>query len=381
MKIGTRILHTGNEIDQATGAVSIPVYHASTFKQPGVDEFGPYDYGRSGNPTRDALEGVIASLEVGTAGFAFSSGIAAISSTFLMFSPGDHLVVCEDVYGGTYRALTKLFSRFGIEATFVDFTDPAKVKAAVKSNTRAVYAETPSNPLLKITDLRAIAAVAKENGLLSIVDNTFMTPYLQRPIELGWDIVIHSATKYLGGHSDLIAGLAVAANEELGAELKFIQNSFGAVLGPQDCWLLMRGIKTLKARMDLHQRGAQKVAEWLGRRPEVREVLFPGLPGHPGKTVHDGQADGPGGIVSFRMQTEDAAKKLLAGVKLPALAVSLGAVESIISYPVKMSHAAMHAEYRQRVGVTGDLIRLSVGLEDPDDLIEDLAAALTVSCS
>ncbi len=376
MKYGTKILHTGNEIDPATGAVSIPVHHASTFKQGKADEFGPYEYGRSGNPTREAVEGIIAHLEGGAQGFAFASGMAAISSVFLLFSPGDHLVVCEDVYGGTFRVLTKLFSRLNIEASFVDFTAPDRVRAAVRANTKALFAETPSNPLLKITDLKAIASIAREKELLSIVDNTFMTPYLQRPIEHGFDIVIHSATKYLGGHSDVIAGLVVAADPKTAAEVGFIQRSFGAVLGPQDCWLLMRGIKTLKTRMDSHQAGAQKLAEWLAQRPEVKEVYFPGLPGHRDREVHEAQADGPGGIVSFRMQSEDLAKKILEKVKLPALAVSLGAVESIISYPVTMSHAGMHPDHRKRVGVTGEVIRYSVGLEDPGDLIADLAQAL-----
>jgi len=377
MKIGTKILHTGNEVDPTTGAVSIPIYHAATFQQAKADEFGPYDYSRSGNPTRDALEAIIASLEGGVKGFAFSSGMAAISSVFLLFSPGDHLVACEDVYGGTYRVLTRLFSRLGIEATFVDFTDTVKIREAVRPNTKALFLETPSNPLLRITDLRAVSALAREKGLLSIIDNTFMTPYLQRPFEHGMDIVIHSATKYLGGHSDLIAGLTVVADDKLAGRIKFIQNSFGAVLGPQDCWLLMRGIKTLKARMDMHQKGAARIAEWLQGRPEVKEVFFPGLPGHPGRKIHEHQADGPGGIVSFRLQTEEITKKFLGNVRLPALAVSLGGVESIISYPVTMSHAGMHPDHRERVGVTGDLVRLSVGIEDPDDLIDDLDAALS----
>jgi len=377
MKIGTKILHTGNEIDPTTGAVSIPIYNSATFRQTSVEECGPYEYSRSANPTRDALEAIIASLEGGAKGFAFSSGMAAISSVFLLFSPGDHIVACEDVYGGAYRVLTKLFSRLGIEATFVDFTDVARIREAVRPNTRALYLETPSNPLLKITDLRAVSALAKEKGILSIIDNTFMTPYLQRPLEYGMDIVIHSATKYLGGHSDLIAGLAVAADVKLASQIKFIQNAFGAVLGPQDCWLLMRGIKTLKARMDMHQKGAARLAEWLQGRPEVKEVFFPGLSGHPGKKIHESQADGPGGIVSFRLQTEELTKQFLGRVRLPALAVSLGGVESIISYPVTMSHAGMHPDHRKRVGVTGDLVRLSVGIEDPDDLIEDLNSALS----
>ncbi|TLM99979.1 aminotransferase class I/II-fold pyridoxal phosphate-dependent enzyme, partial [bacterium] len=234
MKFGTKVLHTGNEIDSATGAVSIPIYQASTFKQPSVENFGPYDYARSGNPTRDALEGVIAELEGGLCGFAFASGMAAISSVFLLFSPGDHLVVCEDVYGGTYRALTRLFSRLGIKVTFVDTTVPEKVQAAITRETKAIYLESPSNPLLKITDLAAIVAIAKDNDLHTIIDNTFMTPYFQKPLDLGIDIVIHSATKYIGGHSDVLAGLVVVKDRRLAGEIKFIQNSIGAVLGPQD---------------------------------------------------------------------------------------------------------------------------------------------------
>ncbi|HOG18327.1 MAG TPA: PLP-dependent transferase [Syntrophales bacterium] len=376
MKIGTKILHTGNEIDPTTGAVSVPIFNAATFRQTSVDACGPYDYSRSGNPTRNALEEIIANLEGGVKGFAFSSGMAAISSVFLLFSPGDHIVACEDVYGGAYRVLNKLFSRLGIESTFVDFTDIGKIREAVRPNTRALYLETPSNPLLKITDLRAVSTLARERGLLGIIDNTFMTPYLQRQIGYGMDIVIHSATKYLGGHSDLVAGLAVAADGKIAGQIKFIQNAFGAVLGPHDSWLLMRGIKTLKARMDMHQRGAAKLAEWLQGRPEVKEVLFPGLSGHPGRAIHESQADGPGGIVSFRLQTEEMTKKFLGRVRLPVLGVSLGGVESIISYPVTMSHAGMHPDHRKRVGITEDLVRLSVGIEDPDDLIEDLESAL-----
>jgi len=376
MKFGTKVLHTGHEIDPATGAVSIPVYQASTFKQPSVDNFGPYDYARSGNPTRDALEGVIAALEGGSRGFAFASGMAAISSVFLLFSPGDHLVVCEDVYGGTYRTLTRLFSRLGIRVTFVDTTDPEKVRAVITKDTKAIYLESPSNPLLKITDLAAMVAIAREKELLTIIDNTFMTPYFQKPLELGIDIVIHSATKYIGGHSDVIAGLVVVKDHRLAGEIKFIQNSFGAVLGPQDSWLLMRGMKTLKVRMDQHQAGALAIALWLREQPEITEVFYPGLPDHPGYEINKKQAAGFGGIVSFKAKTADLARQIMNNVHLPALAVSLGAVESIISFPPKMSHAAMPPEVRQAQGITDDLIRLSVGLEDPEDLIADLDQAI-----
>lgn len=376
MKFGTKVLHTGHEIDPATGAVSIPVYQASTFKQPSVENFGPYDYARSGNPTRDALEGVIAELEGGTHGFAFASGMAAISSVFLLFSPGDHLIVCEDVYGGTYRALTRLFSRLGLKVTFVDTTAPEKVRTAVTKDTKAIYLESPSNPLLKITDLAAMVAVAKDNNLLTIIDNTFMTPYFQKPLDLGIDIVIHSATKYIGGHSDVLAGLVVVKDRRLAGEIKFIQNSFGAVLGPQDSWLLMRGIKTLKVRMEQHQAGALAIAHWLREQPEITEVFYPGLPDQPGYEINKKQATGFGGIVSFKTKTDELAGQIMNNVKLPALAVSLGAVESIISFPPKMSHAAMPPEVRRAQGITDNLIRLSVGLEDPDDLIADLYRAI-----
>ncbi len=376
MKFGTKVLHTGHEIDPATGAVSMPVYQASTFKQPCIENFGPYDYARSGNPTRDALEGVIAELEGGTDGFAFASGMAAISSVFLLFAPGDHLVVCEDVYGGTYRALTRLFSRLGIKTTFVDTTDPEKVRAAITTDTKALYLESPSNPLLKITDLAAMAAIARERGLLTIIDNTFMTPYYQKPLALGIDIVIHSATKFLGGHSDVLAGLVVVGDRRLAGEIKFIQNCFGAVLGPQDSWLLMRGIKTLKVRMEQHQAGALALAAWLREQPEITEVFYPGLSGHAGYEINKKQATGFGGIVSFKAKTAELAAKIMNNVQLPALAVSLGAVESIISFPAKMSHAAMPPEVRQAQGITDNLMRFSVGLEDPDDLITDLRQAM-----
>lgn len=377
MDFGTKVLHTGNEIDSVTGAVSYPIYQVSTFRQPNIDEFGPYDYARSGNPTRDALEGVIAQLEEGTKGFAFASGMAAISSVFLLFSPGDHLVVCEDVYGGTYRALTRLFSRLGVEVTFTDTTDSEAVLKAIRPNTKGLYLESPSNPLLKITDLTAMVDIAQARGILTIIDNTFMTPYWQKPLKLGIDIVTHSATKFIGGHSDVIAGLVVVKDKKLAKELQFIQNSFGAILGPQDSWLLMRGIKTLKIRMDSHEAGARAVAQWLKEQAEITKVYYPGLPEHPGHEIHKKQAGGFGGIVTFKTQTPELAKQVMNNVKLPALAVSLGAVESIISFPPKMSHAAMPPEERQKRGITDDLIRLSVGIEDPADLIADLSQALT----
>jgi cysteine-S-conjugate beta-lyase len=372
MKIGTRIIHTGYETDPHTGAVSVPIYQTSTFAQHSVDTFGKYDYARSGNPTREALEESIAQLENGTHGYAFASGMAAISTALLLFSPGDHLVVCEDVYGGTFRVLTRLFSRLGVETTFVDATDTACIVAAFRPNTRGLFLETPSNPLLKVTDLVEASRLARERGIITLVDNTFMTPYLQRPLDLGCDIVLHSGTKFLNGHSDVICGFAVVRDEELGKQLRFLQNSFGAVLGPQDCWLVLRGLKTLKVRMEESQRGAIRIAEWLSGQAKVKEVFFPGLAGHPGYQTHARQASGPGAVLSFMLESVEATRRLLEGSTLAAFAVSLGGVESIISYPAKMSHAAMPPSERAARGVTDTLVRLSVGLEDADDLIAEL---------
>lgn len=372
----TKILHHGAEIDPYTGAAAVPVYQVSTFAQSDPVKLGRYEYARGENPTRESLENAIAALEGGAVGLAFSSGMAATCSVLLMFRPGDHLVVGEDVYGGTYRAFTTIFRQWGLESTFVDASDPGRVAEAVRQNTRAVFVETPSNPTLKITDLRAVASIARERGLLSIVDNTFMTPYLQRPIEAGFDIVVHSATKFLGGHSDLIAGLAVAADEETGKRLKFLQMAFGAILGPQDSFLVSRGIKTLAARMEMQQAGAARIADWLATVPQVRRLYYPGLPGHPGRDVHMRQADGAGAVISFELQDGPSAHRFLRSARLPLVAVSLGGVESILSYPATMSHGSMPPAERHARGITDGLVRLSVGLEEPEDLIRDLAQAL-----
>ncbi len=371
MKFATQLIHGSHTFDPATGALGVPVYQTSTFAQHSLDNFGKYDYARSGNPTRDALEEAIARLEGGTRAFAFASGMAAICSTFLLFAPGDHLVVCEDVYGGTFRALTRLFGQWGLTVTFVDATDTAAIGAAVRPETRALYLETPSNPLLKITDLRGAVAIAKAKGLLTLVDNTFMTPYLQRPLELGCDIVLHSGTKFLNGHSDVICGFAVVKDADLGNRLAFIQNAFGAILGPQDCWLVLRGLRTLKIRMEESQRNAERLAAWLVAQPRVTRVYYPGLAAHPGSAIHLGQSDGPGAVLSFELDSFELTRKLLEGIELAAFAVSLGGVESILSYPARMSHAAMPPEERAARGISDTLMRLSVGLEDPDDLIAD----------
>ena len=381
MDYRTKILHTGKDRDPYTGASSVPIYQVSTFAQNDPVELGPYEYGRGTNPTRDALEHTIALLEGGSRGYAFASGMAAISSVLLLFQPGDHIVVAEDVYGGTYRVLTTIFRRWGLRHSFVDMTDLKKIKKALQPETKAIFAETPSNPLLKITDLAAVVWIAKKRGLLTIIDNTFMSPYLQRPIELGFDIVIHSATKFLGGHSDVIAGLAVTKDINWGHRLKAIQVHFGAILGPQDSWLLLRGIKTLSARMEAQQKSAETIANWLSKQQAVKKVYYPTLASHPGREIHLRQASGGGAVVSFELNDGDSAKEVLRKVRLPLMAVSLGGVESILSYPATMSHAAMPQAEREARGITDGLVRLSVGLEDPKDLCEDLRQAMRRSAN
>lgn len=375
----TRILHAGHDRDPHTGASSIPIYQLSTYAQEDPVELGAYEYGRGQNPTRDALEQTIAALEGGDEGFAFASGVAAISSALLLFRPGDHLVVTQDVYGGTYRLLTGLFERWGLRSTFVDLRDLRAVEAAITPETRAIYAETPSNPILNVTDLAAVAGLAKARGLLTLIDNTFMTPYLQRPLDLGFDVALHSATKFLGGHSDLIAGLAVTRGALLGNRLRDIHRAFGAILGPQDSWLVLRGIKTLAARMDAQQRTAEALALWLAGRADVKRVYYPTLPGHPGRDVHLRQAKGGGAVVSFELPDAETAHRFLKAARLPLLAVSLGGVESILSYPSTMSHAAMPRPERLARGIDDGLVRLSVGLESEQDLREDLKQALAAA--
>ena len=378
MKLATRLLHAGRDRDPYTGASSVPIYQCSTFAQKDPEQRQAYDYSRSDNPTREALELAIADLEGGAVGLAFASGMAATSTVLLLFKPGDHLIAGEDIYGGTYRVLTTVFKQWQLEVTFVDTTDLAKVRAAIRPATRAIFVETPSNPLLKITDLAAIAQLAHEHQLLAITDNTFMTPVAQRPLELGFDIVVHSATKFISGHSDVIAGLAIARDAALGKRLKSLQNNFGAILGPQDSWLTLRGVKTLGVRFAAQQQTAERVARWLQTRAEVKQVFYPALPAHPGREVHLRQASGGGGaVVSFELAGGGpAAKALLKRVEVMLPAVSLGGVESILSYPPMMSHAAMPAAERHARGINDGLLRLSMGLEDFDDLTADLTQAL-----
>jgi len=360
MEFGTRLLHTGHEVDRTTGAATVPIYQVSMFDQPGLNSPGPYDYARSGNPTRQALEAVLADLEGGARAFAFASGMAAVTSALLLFNAGDHLVVTDDCYGGTYRLLTRVLSRFGLTASFVDTSDPGAVRRALQPNTRGLLIETISNPFLKRTDVRAMAEIARQHKLRLLVDNTLLTPCFCRPLEEGADIVLHSATKYLGGHSDLIAGVAAVRDPALAEELYFVQNAVGAVLGPQDCFLLMRGIKTLKVRMEKQTATAARVAAWLRGREEVAAVYYPGV----------------GAMVSFRLASGAMTEPFLQRLQLPLLGVSLGAVESLVAVPARHSHASVPPAERLRRGITDDLIRFSVGIEEPDDLLADLEQAL-----
>ncbi|ENQ3104139.1 cystathionine gamma-lyase [Bacillus sp. 491mf] len=376
MRTKTKLIHGIHIGEPLTGSVTVPIYQTSTYKQEGVGNHKGYEYSRTGNPTRSALEETIAVLENAHAGFAFGSGMAAITAVMMLFSKGDHVVFTDDVYGGTYRIMSKVLNRFGIEHTFVDTTNLEEVKEAILPNTKAIYIETPTNPLLKITDMKQIAALAKERGLLTIVDNTFMTPYWQTPISLGADIVLHSATKYLGGHSDVVAGVVAVNNAELAEDLHFVQNSTGGILGPQDSFLLLRGLKTLGVRMEEHEVNARAIAEFLQNHPKVNKVYYPGLSTHHNHDLAAEQANGFGAIISFDVDSQETLNTILEKVQYFTLAESLGAVESLISIPSQMTHASIPAERRAELGITDTLIRISVGIEDGEDLIEDLARAL-----
>lgn len=375
MEKKTQLVHGGIFGDKYTGAVSVPIYQVSTYKQDGVGNF-KYEYSRTGNPTREALEALIADLEGGHKGFAFASGMAAISSVMMLFNSGDHVIFTDDVYGGSYRLMSKVMTRFNINVSFVDTSDPHAVTEAIQDNTKAVFVETPTNPLLKVTDLKRIKQITEKNELLFIVDNTFATPYWQNPLEHGADVVLHSATKYLGGHSDVVGGLVVVNSEKLANDLHFIQNSAGGILGPQDSWLLIRGIKTLGLRMEQTELTTNKIVEFLLSRDDIESVYYPGLKDHPGHDVQKQQSSGFGGMVSFDVGSTERAEKVLRETKYFTLAESLGAVESLISLPPKMTHASIPRERRLQLGITDGLIRISVGIEDADDLINDLKQAL-----
>lgn len=370
------LIHGGTEIDETTGAVNIPVYQTSTYKQDGLGEDRGWEYSRTGNPTRDAVEKLVAQLENGKYGLAFASGLAAITTVLSLFKTGDRLVVSDNIYGGTFRILDNVFDNFGIVYTIVDTSDLEKVEAAIDDDVKAVYVESPANPLLTVTDIEAVAEVAHRHGKLLIVDNTFLTPYLQRPMTLGADIVVHSGTKYLGGHSDTISGFAVVNDEEIAERLYYLQNAMGGVLAPWDSFLVIRGIKTLGVRMDRHVENAVRIAKWLSDSEYVSKVYFPGLESDPGYEVQKKQADGPGAMISFVLNEKYDYKKFFKNLNLITLAESLGGVESLVCHPASMTHAAIPAEIRKEVGIVDELIRLSVGIEDADDLIEDIRQAI-----
>lgn len=377
MRTKTALIHGGKTTDPLTGAVTPAIYQTSTYKQDGIGNLREgYEYSRTANPTRTALETLIADIEGGARGFAFASGMAAISTILMLMKSGDHVIVGSDVYGGTYRVFDRVFQSLGLEATFVDTSDTTAVREAVQSNTKMIYVETPTNPLLNVTDMRTVRDIATEADVLFVVDNTFMTPYFQNPIALGADYVLHSATKYLGGHSDVVAGLVVARTDELGERLAFLQNSVGAILGPQDSFLVVRGIKTLAVRMEEIETNALALVEFLTSHKSVSRVLHPSVASETAKQIHLSQARGFGGMIAFDVGSAEAAETVVAKTNYFTLAESLGAVESLISVPARMTHASIPAERRAELGITDGLVRISVGLEDVNDLIEDLQQAL-----
>jgi cystathionine gamma-synthase len=373
MRFETRAIHAGQEPEAEFGAVNVPIYQTSTYAQPRVGAPKRYDYARGGNPTREALQTAIASLEGGAHGMCFSSGMGAETTLLLTLSPGDHVVLGDDVYGGTYRLLARVLRGWGLAFDVVDLAEAGAVRHVIREETRLVWVETPTNPLLKVIDIGAVAAVAHEAGARVVVDNTFATPFLQRPLELGADVVVHSVTKYLAGHSDLVGGAIVTDDAELRERLAFLQNAVGAVPGPMDCYLALRGLKTLAVRMRAHCRGAEAVAAFLTGHPKVARVRYPGLPDHPGHAVAERQMDGFGGMVSFEVGSSNAARAVVERTRLFFLAESLGGVESLIELPGPMTHASVTGSPLE---VPDTLIRLSVGIEHPDDLVEDLAQAL-----
>jgi cystathionine gamma-lyase len=384
-RFDTLAIHAGQPSEALTGSVVPPIFQTTTFAQ---DELGgsvPYCYSRTGNPTRAALETALASLEGARFGLAFSSGLAAATALLLTLSAGDHIVASQDLYGGCFRLFTKVFSRLGLTFSLVDSTDPAEVRAAITPATRLLWIETPSNPLLKVTDIRACASIARESGCPLVVDNTFLTPVHQRPLELGADIVLHSTTKYIGGHCDVLGGALITSSEKIYDSLKFIQNATGGVPGPQDCFLLLRGIKTLRLRVEQHARSALAIAEWLESHPEVERVIYPGLASHPQHALAATQSQGFGSIITVEFKGgtggRDRIAALVQKLELWPLAESLGGVKSLLCHPATMTHASVGAAERERIGIGEGLVRLSVGLEDPQDLIDDLERALAATAA
>jgi cystathionine beta-lyase/cystathionine gamma-synthase len=376
---GTLAIHAGQEPDPTTGAIMTPVYLTSTYVQEEPAKLKGYDYSRTCNPTRTALEKNIAALEGGAFGLCFSSGMGAINTVLNLLQQGDHVVAGNDLYGGTYRLCTKLYEKYGLSFSFVDLSDAANVEAALRPATKLVMVETPSNPLLRLCDLQAIATLCKRRGILTLCDNTFATPFLQQPLQLGIDIVAHSTTKYIGGHSDVVGGALVVNREELRSKLAFFQNSVGAVPGPLDCFLVLRGTKTLHVRMERHSTNAQRIAEALAGHRRVKRVYYPGLQTHPQHALAKRQMRLPGGMVSFELDASvDESKRVAAAFRLFALAESLGGVESLVDHPASMTHASIPADERRRAGLFDGLIRLSVGIEDVDDLLNDVESAIEV---
>ncbi|SEW18508.1 cystathionine gamma-lyase [Ruminococcaceae bacterium KH2T8] len=379
LNINSLLIHGGIDGDETTGAVNVPIYQTSTYKQDGLGKDRGWEYSRTGNPTRAALEKLIADLEQGEYGLAFASGLAAINTVLSLFKRGDKLLVSDNIYGGTFRILDNVFKNFDITYQIVDTSDEAAVEAAIDDTVKAVYIETPANPLLTVTDIEAVSKSAHKHDKLVIVDNTFLTPYLQRPLTLGADIVIHSGTKYLGGHSDTISGLVAVKDKAIADRLYYLQNAIGGVLAPWDSFLMIRGIKTLGVRMDRHVANAEKIARWLVGSGYVSKVYYPGLETDPGYEIQKKQADGAGAMISFVLNDKYDYRKFYESLNLITLAESLGGVESLVCHPATMTHAAIPREIRQEVGIVDELIRFSVGIEDADDLIADLEQAIKAS--
>ncbi|HEX2927086.1 MAG TPA: PLP-dependent aspartate aminotransferase family protein [Ruminiclostridium sp.] len=376
LNMETKVVHGFRGYDDKTGAVSFPIYQSATYRHPELYQTTGYDYSRLQNPTREELENTVASLENGKHGFAFSSGMAAISTVFKLFSPGSHIIVSDDLYGGTYRLFEAVYRNYGIEYSYVDTARPENIEYAIRPETKAVFVETPSNPTMKVTDISAAARIAKSKNCILIVDNTFLTPYFQRPLELGADLVVHSGTKFLGGHNDTLAGFIVMNCDETAERVRLIQKSEGAVLSPFDSWLMLRGIKTLGVRMEQQQKNAMQLVQWLKGNKRVNRVYYVGMPEHEGYEISLRQSSGFGAMISFEVESTELVAKILKGVKVIMFAESLGGVESLITYPMVQTHSAIPEDIRSRIGVNDRLLRLSVGIENINDLINDIDRAM-----
>jgi len=375
MGFSTDCIHAGQEPEPQTGAVTIPIYQTSTYVQPELGRHKGYEYARTQNPTRAALEANLAALERGKHGHCFASGMSAIDVCFRLLKSGDHVIASENMYGGSYRLFSKVLEKFGLQFTYVDTSSIAAVRAAIRPNTKILFLETPTNPMMTITDLAACSEVAHKAGALVVVDNTFCSPYIQRPIELGADIVVHSTTKFINGHSDSIGGVVVSNSDEVAEQIGFLQNAVGAILSPFDSWLVLRGVKTLAVRMERHEKNGGAMAEYLRHHKKVKKVYYPGLPDHPQRELARRQMNGFGSMISFELGSKANAKKFLDRVRLCSLAESLGGVETLISHPESMTHGSVPEETRKRLGITPGLVRISVGIEDIEDLIADLENA------